>query len=733
MTITIALAGNPNVGKTTLFNRLTGLRQHVGNWPRVTVERKQGRLGGHPDVDVIDLPGIYSLAASSLEEIIAQDYLTGQRPDVVVNVVDGANLERNLFLTDSLLDLELPMVVAVNMIDEVAAAGQEVRADVLAEGLGCPVVAVSALKGRGLEELVEVALETARAGQAPDRGRRTAFPDTIEELLAQIETQVTGPSRRFAAIKVLEREPSGAGGDEALNEALNAAFADAIVHLEAELGDSLASAMILERYRGAAQLARRALIGGEGEGERVNWSDRIDAVVTNRWLALPIFAAVIFAVYYTAVTTVGAWVTDWTNDGFFGDGWTLGSWEVPGIPALLGGWLEAISVAPWLQGLIVDGIIGGVGAVLGFVPQMMVLFALLAALEGCGYIARVAFILDRAFRRFGLSGKSFIPMLISTGCGIPGVMAARTIDSANDRRMTVMTTTFMPCGAKLPIIALIAGAVFDGAWWVAPSAYFLGVGAIIVSGLILKKTRPFQGLASPFVMELPPYRWPQSTQVLRVMWERAWSFIKRAGTIILVSAVVIWFLSSFGVVQGRFEMVEDLDQGFLAGIAGAVAWVFAPLGFGAWEATVATLTGLVAKENVVGTLGVLYGFAEPSEDGGEFWSSFAMNFTAVSAFSFLAFNLLCAPCFAAIGAIHREMNNARWTWFAIGYQTAFAYGVALMLFQFGSLATGQSSFGAGTVAALALAALLVFLLVRRPSRPPSAGPRLDDAVKAATP
>ncbi|MDR2114148.1 MAG: ferrous iron transport protein B, partial [Bifidobacteriaceae bacterium] len=655
MSLNIALAGNPNSGKTTLFNALTGLHQHVGNWPRVTVERKEGRLNSDREVQVIDLPGAYSLAAYSLEETITREYLLSEAPDVIVNVIDGTNLERNLFLTTQLLELDTPVVVAVNLMDAVAASGRQIDLEALSRELGCPVVGVSALKRNGLDQLADAAKAAAQAGNAQAR-QVLRFTPEVEEALTQLEGELSSEPaglRRFLAVRLFEQ-------DSALVTAHAGAvaqIADRTAQIEESLGLPAESIITTQRYRHIDQLV--AQVVSDPTKPKVNWSDRIDTVTTNRWLALPIFVVVIFTVYYIAVTTVGTWLTDWTNDGVFGEGWSLFGLEVPGIPTVVESGLTALNVAPWLSGLILDGIVGGVGAVLGFVPQMLVLFALLATLEGCGYIARVAFILDRAFRRFGLSGKSFIPMLVSTGCGIPGVMSSRTIESQSDRRLTVMTTTMMPCGAKLPIIALISGAVFGGAWWVAPSTYFLGVGAIVVSGLILKKTKPFAAKPAPFVMELPAYRLPALSAVLRVMWERGWSFIKRAGTIILISAIVIWFLSSFGFVDGRFTMVEDLDNGLLAGIATSVAWIFAPLGFGTWGATVATITGLVAKENVVGTLGVLYGFSEVAEDGTEIWTQFASNFTVISAYSFLVFNLLCAPCFAAIGAISREMNNAR--------------------------------------------------------------------------
>ncbi|MDR2566982.1 MAG: ferrous iron transport protein B [Bifidobacteriaceae bacterium] len=721
MTITVALAGNPNCGKTTLFNALTGLHQKVGNWPRVTVERKTGTLQHAPDTTVVDLPGVYSLSPDSLEERISRDYLVNDPPDVIVNVVDATTLERNLFLTLQLLELGIPVVVALNMMDEVAKNGELIDLEKLSARLACPVLGVSALKRTGLKDLVKAAVSAAATSAFPNSGGPCRFSQPIEDGLAWFQQRLDGLIEprfaRFAAIKLLERDPRL---PESLTEIANAGEA-AIAATERALSDDVESAITEERY-----VFLGALLDGivNRRDERVDWSDRIDAVVTNRWLALPIFAAVIFLTYYIAVTTVGTFVTDWANDGVFGEGWSLfGLADVPGVPVAVGNLLDSLRVAPWLSGLILDGIIGGVGAVLGFVPQMMVLFAILASLEACGYISRVAFILDRGFRRFGLSGKSFIPMLISTGCGIPGVMSSRTIESESDRRMTIMTTTFMPCGAKLPIIALVAGAVFNGAWWVAPSAYFVGVGAIIVSGLILKKTKPFRGIPAPFVMELPPYRWPVPTAVLRVMWERSWSFIKRAGTIILLSAVAVWFLSSFAFEGGRLVMVEDLGNGMLASLGRSIAWVFAPLGFGTWDATVATLTGLVAKENVVGTLGVLFGFAEVTEDGSEIWANFAATFTPLTGFAFLIFNLLCAPCFAAIGAIHRELNNTRWTWFAIGYQTAFAYCVALLVNQFGRLFTG-GEFGVGTCFAVAVLAVIVFLAVR-PVREPSEPDRQD--------
>ncbi|GAB6393604.1 MAG: ferrous iron transporter B [Treponematales bacterium] len=705
MEMKIALAGNPNSGKTTLFNALTGSNQFVGNWPGVTVEKKEGRLRGRKDAAVIDLPGIYSLSPYSLEEVIARTYLLDEKPGLIINVIDGANLERNLFLTTQLLELGIPVLAAVNMIDEVEKAGDALDLAALEKDLGCPVMAISALKGTGVAALAEKAVSLAAGGgKAPEPALR--FSPFIEEALADLSGRMAGVEprfRRFYALKALERDGKTAPvpGAEAV-----------ITAVEEKADGDVEGLLTEERYGFITQVIGRCLRKKRRAGGTV--SDRIDRIVTNRFLALPVFAAVIFLIYFVSVTTVGAWVTDWTNDGLFGESWSFFGLEVPGIPSLVGGALEAAGTSPWLSGLVLDGIVAGVGAVLGFVPQMFVLFAFLAAIEACGYMARIAFILDRVFRRFGLSGKSFIPMLIGTGCGVPGVMASRTIENEKDRRLTVMTTTFMPCGAKLPVIAMISGAVFGGAFWVAPSAYFIGIASVILSGVILKKTRPFQGDASPFVMELPPYRMPGAVNVLRSMWERGSSFIRKAGTIILLSAVGVWFLSSFGFTDGGFGMVEDMDQGLLAKLGGALAFLFAPLGFGNWEAAVATITGLIAKENVVGTMGVLYGFAEVGEEGEEIWGVFARNFTALSAYGFLLFNLYCPPCFAAMGAIKREMNNGWWTAFALGYQVAWGYALALIVYQLGTF-FGAGRFSAGTVAALAVLALLAWLIIRKPS------------------
>jgi ferrous iron transport protein B len=705
--IKIALAGNPNSGKTTLFNALTGANQFVGNWPGVTVEKKEGRLKGRKDVQVTDLPGIYSLSPYSLEEVIARNYLLGEKPGAILNIIDGTNLERNLFLTTQLLELGIPVVAAINMIDAVEKSGEEIDLEKLEKRLGCPVAAISALKGTGIKAALEKVL--AAAGEKAEARRAVTFSGPVETAVSELSAAMSGVEesrRRFYALKILERDAKFA-------EKYKLDGAEAVVRAaEEQSGGDIESKISEERYEFITALVSECY--KKRNKNRVSVSDRIDGVVTNRLLALPVFAAVIFLVYFVSITTVGAWVTGWTNDGLFGESWNFFGLEVPGVPVILGGLLEAAGTADWLRGLILDGIVAGVGAVLGFVPQMLVLFLFLAVLEACGYMARIAFILDRVFRRFGLSGKSFIPMLIGTGCGIPGVMASRTIENEHDRRLTVMVTTFMPCGAKLPVIALISGAAFGGAWWVAPSAYFLGIALVIISGVILKKTRPFMGDVSPFVMELPAYHAPGVMNVLRSMWERSWSFIRKAGSVILVSAVAVWFLSGFGFTENGFGMVEDLGGGLLAGIGSAIAFIFAPLGFGTWEAAVATITGLVAKENVVGTMGVLYGLAEVSEKGEEIWSAFASHFTASGAYAFLVFNLYCPPCFAAIGAIKREMNNAKWTAFAVAYQLVTGYTVALIVYQLGTFFSG-GGFGAGTAAALAVLAFLVYLVVRRPS------------------
>ena len=783
--IKIALAGNPNCGKTTLFNALTGSNQFVGNWPGVTVEKKEGKLKKHDDVVIMDLPGIYSLSPYTLEEVVARNYLIEERPDAILNIIDGTNLERNLYLTTQLTELGIPVVIAVNMIDVVRKVGDSINVNELSRELGCPVVEISALKGEGVMEAAEAAIEAAKNGKTIPMH---TFSGPVEHAIAHIEEAVVHEmpeeQQRWYAIKVFER-------DDTVLEKLHIAddvkahVEEDITAAEKELDDDAESIITNERYIYIAQLIKGCYKKKNKGG--LSTSDKIDKIVTNRWLGLPIFAVVMFLVYYLAMVTVGASATDWANDGLFGDGWHLfgigsaaynevaeewgdaativdgydayveengepadgvftytvedeetlateeetatvadyeealatleelgdepdpadyGVW-VPGIPVLIGNGLEAVGCADWLSGLILDGIVAGVGAVLGFVPQMLVLFLLLAFLEACGYMARIAFVLDRIFRKFGLSGKSFIPMLIGTGCGIPGVMASRTIENERDRRMTIMTTTFIPCGAKVPFIAMIAGAIFNGSAWVATSAYFVGMAAIIISGIMLKKTKMFAGDPAPFVMELPAYHWPTLGNVLRSMWERGWSFIKKAGTIILLSTILVWFTTYFGVVDGAFRMLseDEIDYSILAAVGNAIAWIFAPLGWGNWQAVVASITGLIAKENIVGTMGILYGGA------GDVYATLAATFTPITGYSFLAFNLLCAPCFAAIGAIKREMNNAKWTWFAIGYQCGFAYIVALMINQFGGLFTGNGNV-IGVIFAVAALAGIIYMLVR---------------------
>ena len=706
MSLKIALAGNPNCGKTTMFNDLTGSTQYVGNWPGVTVEKKEGKLRGAKDVVIQDLPGIYSLSPYTLEEVIARNYLINDQPDAILNIVDGSNIERNLYLTTQLMEIGIPMVIALNMMDLVRKNGDVIDVKKLSNALGCEIVETSALKGEGSHRAAMRAAALAKGAKNPQLP--SVFGGTVEHAIAHIEEAIEGTvdaaRLRWYAVKLFER-------DERVRDALNLGEAT-LAHIEAhvaecekELDDDAESIITNERYAYISHLMT-ACVRKRSRKENMTASDKIDRIVTNRILALPIFALVMVLVYYVSVTTVGTILTDFTNDVFVAE-WIQGP---------LGEWLTRIGTADWLTGLVVDGIVGGVGAVIGFVPQMLVLFLFLAILEDVGYMARVAFIMDRIFRKFGLSGKSFIPMLIGSGCGVPGIMASRTIENDRDRKMTVMTTTFIPCGAKMPIVALIAGAIFGGAWWVAPSAYFVGVAAIIISGVVLKKTKMFAGDPAPFVMELPVYHAPSAINVLRSMWERGWSFIKRAGTIILASSILIWFLSGFGMVDGAFQMVEDMDASILAAIGGAIAPIFKPLGFGNWQSTVATLMGIVAKEEVVGVFGVLYGVAGDAlafvEEGmfGQL-APIAAAFTALSAYSFLIFNLLCAPCFAAIGAIRREMANAKWTCFAIGYQCAFAYAAALIVNQLG-LWFSTGAFGVGTVAALLLTAGLAYLLVR---------------------
>lgn len=697
--IRIALAGNPNSGKTTLFNALTGSNQFVGNWPGVTVEKKEGKYKGDKDVTITDLPGIYSLSPYTLEEVVARNYLLNEKPDAILNIVDGTNIERNLYLTTQLLELGIPLVLAINMSDVVEKAGNKIDIHHLSQVLGCEVVEISALRGEGIQEAVEKMILAAKKEPRPNT---IYFSGLVEHAIAHIEEacvhEYPEEKQRWLAIKLFERDEKVLSELNLSDEKLKH-IDDDIKKCEEELDDDSESIIINERYLFITELMKKAYTKKAEVGTSI--TEKIDRIATNRWLALPLFALIMFIVYYVSVTTVGTLLTDWTNDVLFG--------EI--VPTAVESFLVSINVAGWLQSLILDGIVGGVGAVLGFVPQMLVLFTFLAFLEACGYMARVTFIMDRIFRKFGLSGKSFIPMIVGTGCSVPAVMSSRTIESQRDRRMTIMTTPFVPCSAKLPIIALIAGALFSGAWWVAPSAYFVGIGSIIVSGIILKKTKYFAGDVSPFVMELPPYHMPTIKNIGRSVLERGWSFVRKAGTIILLSSMAVWFLTQFGWVNGGIQMVDELDQGFLGVIGTWFAPLFTPLGFGNWQATVATFTGLIAKENVVGTLGVLYGFAEVAEDGIEIWSRIGQSFSAVSAYSFLVFNLLCAPCFAAVGATRREMNSTKWTFFTLAYQTTFAYMVSLIIYQFGNLfITGV--FGLGTVFAIIALGILLYLLLR---------------------
>ena len=716
MSIKIALAGNPNCGKTTLFNALTGANQYVGNWPGVTVEKKEGKLKGHKDVVIMDLPGIYSLSPYTLEEVVARNYLIGERPDAIINIIDGTNIERNLYLTTQIIELGIPVIMAVNMMDLVTKNGDQINIKALGDALGCEVVEISALKGTGVTKAAEKAVAAAQQKKAVNRVH--AFSADVENCISTVEDKlgstVAEEQKRFFAIKLIER-------DSKISDQLSAVpdVSAEINALEEKMDDDTESIITNERYTYITSIIGKCVKKATGK-EKLTTSDKIDKIVTNRFAALPIFALIMFVVYYVSVTTVGAFLTDWTNDTLFGE------WIIHGAQSFF----DNIGCAAWLSGLIVDGIISGVGAVLGFVPQMLVLFIFLAFLEGCGYMARVAFIMDRIFRKFGLSGKSFIPMLIGTGCGVPGVMASRTIENARDRRMTIMTTTFIPCGAKLPIIALIAGAFFDNAGWVSWSAYFVGIAAIICSGIILKKTKMFSGEPAPFVMELPSYHLPTVGSVLRSMWERGWSFIKKAGTIILLSTIVVWFTTYFGVVDGSFRMLsdEEIDYSILAAIGKGISWIFIPLGWGDWKSAVAAVTGLVAKENVVGTFGILFHYGEVGEAGEEIWTNLSANMTAIAAYSYLVFNLLCAPCFAAMGAIKREMNNAKWFWFAIGYQCGLAYLVSLCIFQIGGLFTGAATFGFWTIVAIAIIIGFIYMLVR----PYKESTTLEENVKIAT-
>ena len=729
MAVKIALAGNPNCGKTTLFNALTGSNQFVGNWPGVTVEKKEGKLKGHKDVTIMDLPGIYSLSPYTLEEVVARNYLIGERPDAIINIVDGTNIERNLYLSTQIMELGIPVIMAVNMVDILEKTGEKVHIDKLSQKLGCEVVEISALKGTGITKAAEkaVALAQQKGVVTPVHEFSKEVEDVIHEVEAKLGSSVDEAQKRFFAIKLLER-------DDKIGEQMKSIpdVSYEIKKLE-DAFDDTESIITNERYVYISSIIGECVTKPKNS-QKLSTSDKIDRVVTNRWAAIPIFAVVMFLVYYVSVTTVGAILTDWTNDTLFGE------WIIPGAQSLL----ENAGCAAWLTGLIVDGIISGVGAVLGFVPQMLVLFLFLAFLESCGYMARVAFIMDRIFRKFGLSGKSFIPMLIGSGCGVPGVMASRTIENDRDRKMTVMTTTFIPCGAKLPIIALIAGAFFDNAGWVAWSAYFVGVAAIVCSGIILKKTKMFTGDPAPFVMELPAYHWPTVGNVLRSMWERGWSFIKKAGTIITLSTIILWFLMNFGWADGSFGMLDfgDLEgaaleaaqaECVLAKIGSAIAWIFTPLGWtqggNGWKMAVAAVSGLIAKENVVATFGMLFGFAEVAEDGAEFWGNLASVMTPIAAYGYLVFNLLCAPCFAAMGAIKREMNNTKWFWFAIGYQCGLAYIVSMCIYQIGTLIT-TGHFGFGTVVAFLCVIGFIYLLFRPYKESGTLNVNVKSAVKA---